>query len=97
MKSVTANELKEWLTEGNVMLLDVRELFEWQQGYIESAQHIPLGLLTVDKINLNGKTKLVIYCRSGVRSASACAMLEIHIPYADVFNLTGGFLAWANS
>jgi rhodanese-related sulfurtransferase len=78
-----------------VQLLDVREPFEWNEGRIEGAVHIPLQQL------LDGRTEgidperpVVIYCRTANRSEVARLMLEARGFQASV--LQGGSEAWVS-
>lgn len=75
-------------------LIDVREDFEYEVSNLGGTL-IPLGgiLIEADKV---AKDKLVIVqCRSGKRSAAAIMQLE-QLGYTNLYNLTGGILAWAN-
>ena len=82
----------------NAMVLDVREHNEFNAGHIANARHIPLGQLrdslrTLDRFK---EQPIVINCRSGNRSASACAILRKE-GFSRVYNLAGGIMAWQRS
>jgi rhodanese-related sulfurtransferase len=94
IKSASVIEVKQWLDLGDAVLVDVRENNEWAQGYIGGATHIPLATVTTKSIpSFQGK-KLVMQCRSGARSRTACGLLTKENPDIDVYNLEGGILAW---
>ncbi|HHQ69651.1 MAG TPA: rhodanese-like domain-containing protein [Halothiobacillaceae bacterium] len=80
----------------NTVLIDVREPDEWRAGHIKGARHIPLGKLS-DKLDELKKKDLdkdiVIYCRSGNRSATAASML-VKAGFEQVGHLAGGIIAW---
>jgi len=83
------------LYNDDALVLDVREDKEFAAGHIPKAKHIPLGQLAgrikeLDKFK--GKPVLVT-CRSGQRSASACRMLR-KAGFETVYNQTGGIIAW---
>ncbi len=83
------------INHDNALVLDVREHNEFNAGHIASARHIPLGQLK-DGIKTLEKFKdqpIVVNCRSGSRSATACGMLR-KAGFSQVYNLTGGILAW---
>lgn len=83
------------LMNDDALMLDVREDSEWAIGHIPDAKHIPLGKLS-SRINELEKFKtkpIVINCRSGHRSARACAMLK-KAGFENVHNLAGGITAW---
>ena len=91
--TIAIDELPDPLPE-NVVVLDVRELVEWEQGHIEGAVHIPLTQLPQRLAELpSGRT--VVVCTVGGRSAQAVAYLaqQGH----DVANLRGGMLDWADA
>jgi adenylyltransferase/sulfurtransferase len=56
-------------------------------------EHIPLGLLEEELARLNSDELIVVHCKSGVRSASACKTLLL-AGFKQVYNLEGGILAW---
>jgi rhodanese-related sulfurtransferase len=83
------------LINDDALVLDVREDSEWAAGHIPGARHIPLGRLSgkiAELEKLKDKT-IVISCRSGHRSARACAMLK-KAGFENVHNLAGGIIAW---
>ncbi|AQQ53686.1 rhodanese-like domain-containing protein [Planococcus lenghuensis] len=93
MKSVTADELLEQLEAGEtVHIIDVREDEEVMYGIIPGAVHIPLGTVPVRTDELETGKSYAIICRSGRRSAQACAYLESE--GFDVTNVEGGMLDW---
>lgn len=72
-------------------LLDVRE--DWERAeYHIGGQHIPLGELHVRYSELNLDKELVVYCKSGVRSAKAIALLRTHQVSCKLINLKEGCL-----
>lgn len=94
IKTVDPKTLKHWLDNNEAILIDVRDQIEYKQECIDCATLIPLSEFNADKVPAIDK-KIVIHCRSGVRSAAACAKLLDDMPDADVYNLEGGILAWA--
>ncbi len=83
------------LMNDDALMLDVREDNEWAVGHIPNARHIRLGELS-NQITAIEKFKdkpIVVYCRSGNRSARACAMLK-KSGFSNASNLAGGITAW---
>jgi len=77
-------------------LLDVRTLEEVEEGYIPSATNIDIykGPEFVSEIEKLDKTKnYYVYCRSGGRSAQACAIMN-ELGFENTYNLLGGFTEW---
>lgn len=92
--SINVATLRDWMAKGEAVLVDVREQDEWNAGYIEGATLIPLATVPTTPMPAAGGKKLVIYCRSGRRSMTACEVLNHLNPSQDVYNLEGGILAW---
>ena len=92
---IRPEELKATLDAGSdIFILDVREPHEYQicnlGGYL-----IPLGDLAARMNELDSSREIVAYCRSGVRSAKAVALLR-QAGFSKVKNLAGGILAWSD-
>ena len=95
--AVTPRELQEMLDAGrNIALIDVREPVEWQINRIEGAQLIPKSLLDsgAGLADLPQDRTPVLYCKTGVRSAEALAVLK-KAGFSDALHLQGGIVAWA--
>jgi phage shock protein E len=81
-------------SDQSIQLVDVREPSEFNAGYIEGAQLIPLGTIETDfEVAIPDKdAKIFVYCRSGNRSAQAAKKL-VDLGYTNVFDI-GGILDW---
>ncbi len=92
---LTPRELAEALARGDdLQLLDVREPYEWQLGVLPNATLVPLGALAGAMPTLDPSKHVVVYCRSGVRSADAVKQLSAAGFRAT--NLAGGILRWSD-
>jgi molybdopterin/thiamine biosynthesis adenylyltransferase/rhodanese-related sulfurtransferase len=91
---VTPDEVAARLDDA-IVLLDVREPSEWDQGVLPGAIRVPRGILeyTIDKHVADRSTPVVVYCEGGHRSLLAGAALQ-DLGYADVASLAGGFTRW---
>jgi molybdopterin/thiamine biosynthesis adenylyltransferase/rhodanese-related sulfurtransferase len=88
------SELKARIEAGSPpAILDVREPTELAEGAIPGSTMIPLGHLPRRLAELDASRELVVYCRSGVRSARAVAILREH-GFTRVSNLSGGIINW---
>ncbi|MFL1380244.1 MULTISPECIES: adenylyltransferase/sulfurtransferase MoeZ [unclassified Nocardiopsis] len=97
--TITAGELKDLLDNkpDDIFLVDVREKNEYEIVSIPGATLIPKGEF------LNGKAfeklpqdkRVVLHCKSGVRSAEALAAVKA-AGFADAVHVGGGVLAWVN-
>jgi len=92
---ITPKELNELLQGGNnLTLIDVREPQELQISQLPNAELIPLGQLPGRLSELDSSKELVIFCRSGARSAYAVDVLRA-AGFRKVRNLIGGINDWA--
>ena len=92
---LTPNELAQRLADQeDFALIDVREPYEWEIGRIPGARLIPLGSLRHAMGSLDAAREIVVYCRSGVRSADAARVLRA--AGFRALNLTGGILRWSD-
>jgi molybdopterin/thiamine biosynthesis adenylyltransferase/rhodanese-related sulfurtransferase len=92
---ITAPELAQRMKEDNhLRLLDVRESHELQISHLEGATLIPLGQLAARLSELNSAEEMVVFCKSGTRSARALELL-VSAGFRKVKNLKGGINAWA--
>lgn len=88
-------ELKAKLERGDdFLLIDVREDYE-HYDFNLGGRLIPLGKFmgTLNELEEYREKEIVIYCRSGVRSASAQSFLK-SLGFKNVRNLIGGVIAW---
>ena len=77
----------------SIFLLDVREIGEWEEGYIEGSHHIYVGYLK-ERINEVPKDKcIVVYCDTGNRASIATSILKMN-GYENVVNVLGSIRAW---
>lgn len=80
---------------GEIIVLDVREPDEFEQGAIPGAILAPRGLLESSVSNhlTSADQEVVLYCAGGARSALAAKTLE-DMGYGNVWSLEGGFTRW---
>ena len=76
----------------NHVLLDVRTPEEFASGYIAGAINIPVEELDQRLSGLPAETEIVVYCRSGNRSAQASTILSNN-GFNDVSDM-GGIIDW---
>ena len=80
--------------EEDVILLDVRDDWEWEVAHLEGAIHIPLDELGFRLKELNPHNEIVCYCHVGERSIDACLVLW-EAGFRKVRSMTGGIEAWS--
>lgn len=94
---IDAGGLSALLEKGvELALIDVRGEGEVAYGMIEGARHVPLHLLPLKASEMNKDIPHVYYCRSGARSAQACAFMAAQ-GHGKSINLQGGVMAWVQS
>lgn len=92
---ITPTELAKRLAKGDDLeLIDVREPYEWGIGHIEGARLVPLGTVPAELSSFDATKEIVVYCRSGARSAQATR--QMRAAGLNATNLAGGVLRWSD-
>ena len=91
---LTPSQVKEALDKGDVVLIDVREPYEWDAGRIPGATHIELERLASRAGDVPTDRPIVFSCRLGVRSAMA--MQAFRASGWDAYHLGGGIQRWVD-
>jgi adenylyltransferase/sulfurtransferase len=93
--TITPAELKEMQDRGDSLLLvDVREPAEWEIVRIPGAVLIPKGDLPSKLAELPQDKPVIMYCKTGIRSAETLALLK-NAGFSDAKHVQGGISAWA--
>ncbi|MDZ7767025.1 MAG: rhodanese-like domain-containing protein [Melioribacteraceae bacterium] len=90
---ITCSELSNKIKDGDVQIVDVRGLSEYQAGKIESAENIHVGSLKDNLDRIESGKDVVVHCATGDRSSIAASYLKSK-GFDNVINLTGGYSAW---
>jgi len=95
IKVVTPEEMKSLLEQDDIQLVDVRTEQEYRQGYIEHSQNIDFRSPTFeDDITRLDKSKpVIVYCKSGGRSAKCSKKLK-DAGFVKIYDLKGGITQW---
>ena len=91
---ITAPQLSQRMQHNHLKLLDVREPHELEISALPNAVNIPLGTLAAHLSELDSAEDMVVFCKSGTRSARALELL-VSAGFKKVKNLKGGINAWA--
>lgn len=93
-KKISAEEAKAIIDSEEVIILDVRTLEEYNSGHIEDALLLPVNNVRdmADEILTDTNAKILVYCRSGNRSAVATNDL-VKLGYTNVYDF-GGINSW---
>ena len=89
--SMDVKELRERLDE--VILVDVRQLSEWNTGHIPGAIHMEAGRMAWDELRFPHDKPLAIQCASGSRSMSVTSVLRQR-GYHNIIQVEGGINKW---
>ena len=79
------------LIEQDAIVIDVRTADEYNTEHIEGAINIPVD--NISNLNYDKDTLIIVYCASGMRSATAAEKL-VDLGYTKVHNLDGGLINW---
>ena len=77
-----------------IVIVDVREPHEWQQGIIANSLCYSLSTLAAHANELSHANEIVFVCRAGVRSVTACEIMEELIDNIPLHSLQGGIVKW---
>jgi rhodanese-related sulfurtransferase len=93
--NISQADFQQKLNEKNVVVLDVRTSMEFRSGHIPGA--INADIMSAgfrEKVQKLDKNKtLLVYCKSGGRSSSACGQLS-GLGFTNVYNLSGGVMSY---
>ncbi|MFM7746052.1 MAG: molybdopterin-synthase adenylyltransferase MoeB [Actinomycetota bacterium] len=95
INEIDTNEAQRRIAAGGVVVLDVREPDEFEQGALPGVLHIPRGHLEaqIEGRITDKSAPVIVYCAGGVRSAFAAKTLA-ELGYTDVVSMDGGFGRW---
>jgi len=96
VRDITPSELNARLQRGDdIDLVDVREQFEWDIAHVDGARLVPLNTVASALGTFDKSREIAIYCKGGVRSKKAAAVL-VENGFTKVLNVEGGILRWAD-
>ena len=95
VQDVDTNGALQLINHKNAFVLDVRQPSEFEGGHLLNACLIPLGELKgrIGELEKYKDKPMLVVCRSGNRSATACAILSKR-GFTQAYNLVGGIMAW---
>lgn len=92
-KRISVSEARDLINGGEVTVVDVREGWEYANGHIPNARHVPLArIIQAAQQNVEGDN-LIFVCEVGQRSAVA-AEFAAALGKQQLYNLEGGTSAW---
>jgi rhodanese-related sulfurtransferase len=96
VKETNVADVKRRMDAGEkFVLVDVREDNEWARGHAAGAVHLGKGIIErdIETAVPDSKTKLILYCGGGFRSALVADNLQ-RMGYSNVESMDGGWKGW---
>lgn len=96
---ITVEQLRILQLNKDLIILDTRELEEFETSHIASARHVGFSTFSVEEIsekNITKETPIVVYCSLGIRSEEIGEKLK-KAGFTNVQNLYGGIFEWKNT
>jgi len=91
---VTVQEARSLIGDKpDLVILDVRTVSEYEAGYIEGAVNIPVQELSAHLDELSSEDELLVYCRTGNRSAQAVDILR-DAGFKKIYHMDAGITGW---
>ncbi|MAD43475.1 MAG: sulfurtransferase [Oceanospirillaceae bacterium] len=93
IKTLDCQAAREFLTQDDVLVLDCRDVKDYQAGHIDGALHAHDGL--VESLIKKGDKarKILIYCYSGHRSEHLTEFFT-GFGFTETVNMAGGYSGW---
>ena len=91
IKNVDVNEMM--INAEEFVFVDARRADEYEAGYIDPAVNIPLEEIMSRMGEIDPNAKVVVYCKSGIRSLIYTIALRMN-GYSNVLSMSGGYLGW---
>jgi rhodanese-related sulfurtransferase len=92
--AIDPERVAAWIADDpTLQVVDVREPYEREAGYIAGTRHIALNDLSAQATSLQGDRPVVFYCRVGARSTMAAQALRA--AGVEAYSMQGGLLRWA--
>lgn len=90
VERITPEEMEKRHLQGDIVLLDVRKVSEYESEHIKDSVHLPLNMLEEKMDTLLKDKKYIIYCAGGYRSMMAASILAKH-DFAYLVDVAGGY------
>ncbi len=98
---VDALKMNELMQQGDTIVIDMRNHYEYEVGHFEDALEIPSDTfreqlpMAVDMMKGKEEKNIIMYCTGGIRCEKASAYM-LHNGFKNVFHLEGGIINYAN-
>ncbi len=99
-KYVNAEEINNLIEKDNVIIIDMRNHYEYEVGHFLNALEVPSDTfrdqlpMAVDMLRGKEEKNVVMYCTGGIRCEKASAYM-LHQGFKNVYHLEGGIINYA--
>jgi len=98
VKMIDVATAKQWIDAGTVVVVDVREVNEYQAAHIASAHLMPLSSFNPAKLpEVPEGKKLLLHCRTANRCGTAAGILLQSGYKGEINRMAGGIVAWSTA
>lgn len=84
------------MSQGELDVVDVREVNEWSTGHLPGSRLVPLNSLRANPKTALPRDGIIFVCAAGVRSQTAAKVAEAN-GLTKLYNLSGGTRGWVNA
>ncbi|MBO75532.1 MAG: sulfurtransferase [Flavobacteriales bacterium] len=92
--TITPHEVQQWQADGKgFSFLDIREIHEVTVSSLTQS-HIPMAFCLSRQAEIPRTHAVVVYCRSGARSAATVSALMTKYNFDNLYSLEGGITQW---
>ena len=92
-KQLSCQEAEEVISEGHLVIADVRDIDSYNEGHIQGAVHLSMPMLQDFCETADKSQSILVYCYHGITSQSVAQHL-IEPGFVRVYSLVGGFEVW---
>jgi rhodanese-related sulfurtransferase len=98
VQTVSTAEALRLINDQEAWVVDIRDAGDYKTGHIPQARLLPFATLKerLSELTKAGDKPIIVYCRTGSTSQSACALLKKN-SIANVYSLNGGLSAWLDA
>ncbi len=93
LRKVAPQTARQWLDDGQAILIDIREADEYVREHIPEAHLIPLSGFSPEDFPKDRDKIAIFHCASGTRTATAISQI-LASGFAEIYMLEGGLKAW---
>lgn len=94
---ISPQTVHQWVSNGEALLVDVRESEELAQARLDGAVHVPMSAFDPDKVPTDTDKKVVFVCAHGQRSEKVGKYVVSQGLLEEAYNMAGGLAAWAEA